>query len=427
MTKQTLLYKAGAVVSTVSLLATSFATIASAEVSGAAGNNTTGADSTNNATITVDQSNFVEQHNSGKVVNEIKLNANTGGNSASKNTGVGDVSTGDIATGVGVTNTLNRNVANVSPCGGCDLDIVASNVKTGADSKNDADVTVEKENVLQQSNNAFIHNNIDQNLNTGDNKANKNTGMGSVSTGDVEALSVVNNRANQNWASMMGGGHGGSLLSAGNDTTGADSDNDASIDVKAQNWMVQTNQAFVLNDADVEVNTGRNDANKNTGVGHVMTGDIATGIGFDTEVNANFLAFDGCCDIELGIGNEKTGADSENDATAEVTTTNTHFQSNCGENELGPSLLGLGFGGWGWFGSDCATVNLVDGDLNTGDNATNKNTADAVDSGDVEAAVEVQTKENENVIGQSLIDMPDVELGDLGNGAWWMLWFGVNS
>lgn len=401
------LYKAGAFISTVALLANSFVGLAAAEVVGTGVNNTTGADSTNEVKIDLDQTTFVDQNNYGSVVNDINLNANTGGNSASKNTGEGHVTTGDIATGVGVSNLLNRNVADVEACGGCDFDILAANEKTGADSENKAKVEVDKTTTVQQDNTAYIRNYINQDLNTGDNKANKNTGMGSISTGDVESVSLVENAANKNWANIRGG-QGGALLTATNDTTGFDSENKAKIDVDLINWMAQDNHAYITNDADITVNTGRNKANKNTGEGEIETGDIGTGIGFETAANANFLAFDACCDVELGVGNFKTGAESENKSKAELDSTNTVFQSNC-ESEPWWELSILD-----WESNhECGVTNLVHGDLNTGENKTNKNTADGVLSGDVEAAVEVSTDENHNLIGS---DLPDVEWSDFG---WW--------
>jgi len=425
------LYKASSAIATLSLLASSFTGLAAADLTGTAGNDTTGADSHNEAEIKVEQSTFVDQSNQGQVVNKIDLNVNTGGNEANKNTGEGHVETGDILTGVGVSTSLNRNVADLESCGGCELDLWASNNKTGYDSKNEAEIEVVSTKVLEQQNKAEIKNFISQDLNTGDNEANKNTGMGTVSTGSVVSVSLVANSANKNIASV-GGGNGSSdpTLTAVNDTTGADSKNEAEIEVTLSDWVVQSNWADIFNDADVYVNTGGNEANKNTGEGHVETGDIDTGIGFDTEANANFLAYDGCCDVELAVGNEKTGADSDNEAEAELETVNTIFQGNCTEEYgLGDNLFGL-FGGrpGGQHHRNCGVLNLVYGDLNTGDNEANKNTADGIDSGDVEAAVEVNTQENENVLGSSLMDWPDIEWGELPeDGGFWWLFFGFSA
>ncbi len=427
---QKFIYKASTAISTISLLTWSFAGMAGATVTGTAGNDTTGADSNNEANIDVQQSTFVDQQNQGTVVNKIDLNANTGGNTANKNTGEGSISTGDVKTGTSLSTTLNKNAADIDPCGGCDLDLYASNEKTGADSNNETSIEVDKATVLEQDNNAHIKNEIFQDLNTGDNEANKNTGMGSITTGGVESVSVVNNKANKNMASVghNGGGAGDPTLTAGNDTTGADSNNQAHIDVSKADWVVQSNYADILNDAEILANTGWNEANENTGEGAIETGDIYTGVGFDTMANANFLAYDGCCDVELAAGNFKTGADSNNETSAELTTLDTIFQGNCAEEDgvAQPDILG----GHHHHGLECGVANLVFGALNTGENTTNENTADGIDSGDVEAGVEVTTQENENVLGNTGWDWPDVEW-DASNlpdsGSWWMLFFGFSA
>jgi len=419
MTKK--LYRAGAIISTFSLLATQFVGLAGATATGTAGNDTTGADSNNKVSIDVEQGTYVGQYNSGMVVNEITLNANTGRNKANKNTGEGDVTTGDVSTGVGISNSLNRNVADIDNCGGCDLDLNVSNMKTGADSRNGAEINVAKTSRIDQTNTANIVNNVKQNLNTGDNMANKNTGIGDVSTGDVESYSVVANQANENVANT-GTGSGTAVLTATNDTTGADSKNKVEVNVALTNWMVQNNRANVVNNALINANTGRNEANKNTGEGSVKTGDVGTGIGFDTSTNSNFLAFDGCCDVELGGENLKTGADSKNLSETNLVSQNTVFQNNCG----GDFHLGI-LMDRPWQHGPCGVVNLVNGNLNTGDNSTNRNTSDGVDSGDVEVAVEVATQENQNTIGNPVWDVPGVEVGDLSGSSWWMLFFGISA
>jgi hypothetical protein len=404
-------------------LATSFTGVIGATVTGTAVNDTTGADSKNEVKIDVDQATYVTQENKGTVVNEINLNANTGKNEANKNTGVGEVKTGDIATGVGVSTSMNLNVADVQGCGGCDLDLYAGNEKTGADSNNKAKIDLDKSVILEQSNYSYVKNNVDQKLNTGNNEANKNTGMGDISTGDIESVTLVDTLANKNMAEVGASGNGTAVLTAVNDTTGYKSDNKALIDVDLQNWATQKNFGYILNDVDVKANTGKNEANKNTGEGHIATGDIDTGIGLANTLNANFLAFDGCCDVELGAANVKTGADSKNKVKADLNSVNGTKQSNCEEEKRYHFFSFWNRG----HQPKCGVTNLVYGDLNTGKNETNKNTADGIESGDIGAAVEVETQENKNVLGSPVWEWPEVELGELPEGAWWMLFFGVSA
>ena len=90
----------------------------------------------------------IEQNNDANINNIIHVNANTGGNSASKNTGDGSVNTGDINGSINIFNSVNGNGLNSLgfDCDGLcvvDLDISVSNTNTGADSDNEASINVE--------------------------------------------------------------------------------------------------------------------------------------------------------------------------------------------------------------------------------------------------------------------------------------------
>jgi hypothetical protein len=407
--KAKLVWKAASAASTLALLLGSMTPLAVAGVDGEASNDTTGAGSYNKSKIEVVQSTLVVQDNQADIDNLVELQLNTGGNKANKNTGAGDVTTGDASLGVAISNQANSNVAEVSDCGGCDMDLSASNEKTGADSGNKAKVEVNQITTLFQDNLSDIDNIVGAQLNTGYNKANKNTGEGSVDTGDIGATVVVENATNENWA-VLGGGMGGDglSLSAGNDTTGADSYNKAKVEAFLDTLITQSNEADVDNLVELQANTGFNKANKNTGEGDVETGDINVGVGLSNLLNSNFAAFDGCCDVEFDTSNEKTGADSTNKAKAYFFSLFDIFQTNGGEGGV---------------------TNIVGGKLDTGHNKTNKNTADANESGDIEAVVQVSTEANENIIGD-LWEMPDmdwdIELPEPGDSmAWWMFFWGI--
>ena len=104
------------------------------------------------------------------------------------------------------------------------------NDTTGADSDNTAEVAVENDLTILQQNDLRITNNITVSSNTGENSASKNTGDGSVSSGDASAGASVSNVGNTNTLSLTGG-MGGDSMDASNSTTGAESDNDAKVDV----------------------------------------------------------------------------------------------------------------------------------------------------------------------------------------------------
>lgn len=409
-----LIQKATSIAASAVLFGSTFAPVAFASVdevaangiSGVATNNTTGADSTNHSSIVLNQDTTVVQNNAADITNNVNLKLNSGKNNANKNTGEGIVVSGDISSGVAISNTANTNVADLQSCGGCDMDIVVGNVKTGADSDNGAKVKLNKTNSIFQNNAAVVDNNIDVNGNTGKNNANKNTGGGSVESGDLTGTAIVENNLNQNFASLAGG-EGTASITALNDTTGADSSNWTKVKANFNNVVTQTNLADIDNNVDLDLNSGKNDANKNTGWGMVTTGDVAAGVALNTTANANFLAFNDCCDITFDTGNTKTGYGSDNSAKAKLYNALAAFQTNATQED-----------------------NNVDGDLDTGKNETSKNTNDDIVSGDVEAVAQVESDSNHNVLGS--VEAPDMDWdiefpGNAGNAAWWMMWLGHSA
>lgn len=159
-------------------------------------NSNTGADSSNTATVSVENDATIDSTNNADINNTININANTGGNSASQNTGDGSVSTGNITGSVSIQNSGNENGVFDSVVGincSSDCDFSASNSNTGANSDNDASVSVDNDLDINVENNANVDNNVDADLNTGDNSADKNTGDGSVKTGDIDFdVSIIN-------------------------------------------------------------------------------------------------------------------------------------------------------------------------------------------------------------------------------------------
>jgi len=71
-------------------------------------NDTTGADSTNNATTTNNNSTDIAVNNNGTVNNNLVINADTGHNSATRNTGNANITTGDVNVAANVMNILNN-------------------------------------------------------------------------------------------------------------------------------------------------------------------------------------------------------------------------------------------------------------------------------------------------------------------------------
>ena len=168
-----------------------------------ASNSNTGADSDNDATVTINNVVDINSQNNANIYNTITINANTGNNSADKNTGDGSVNTGDINGSVNISNDINGNTLNSVGinCGGLcnyNFDISTSNSNTGANSDNDASVDVNNDIDITQNNDLNINNNVNADLNTGGNSADKNTGDGSVKTGDINFGVNINNQGNEN-------------------------------------------------------------------------------------------------------------------------------------------------------------------------------------------------------------------------------------
>src|SRR4030066_274101 len=131
-------------------------------------NSNTGADSTNDATVNINNNTSVSSSNTATINNNISIWANTGNNSADKNTGDGSVSTGDITGGVKVINTGNMNGTFDSILSlNCSCDFSAGNSNTGAYSNNEANVKISNDINITVNNEAHDDNNVDADLTHG--------------------------------------------------------------------------------------------------------------------------------------------------------------------------------------------------------------------------------------------------------------------
>ncbi len=191
-----------------------------------AGNENTGFDSSNISSANVNNALDIDNDNNAEVLNNIKIANNTGDNTSGYNTGSGSVQTGDVNTELSVSNLLNQNligdtifffIVNVagqwsgenllSPYlgivnNGCDSEnvcnLAASNENTGAESENTATVDASSLIDIDNENEGVLSNNISITANTGDNKADYNTGNGNITTGDSNVLANIANIMNVN-------------------------------------------------------------------------------------------------------------------------------------------------------------------------------------------------------------------------------------
>lgn len=192
--------------------------------------------SDNDANITNDNNTIVDQNNFAEINNNLILDAQTGDNSTSNNTG-GDstITSGNTDVTASLLNVVNNNLAgnmwlvlineagnwvgkllgapegsNIASSQGTELrvdndgQIYATNSGNGTGSDNNADVSKTNNNTASQTNNAQINNTLDLSVNTGGNTASNNTGGNSnITTGDATIVANLVNFVNNN---IMGNG-----------------------------------------------------------------------------------------------------------------------------------------------------------------------------------------------------------------------------
>jgi hypothetical protein len=162
-----------------------------------------GADSENKAKLNLDSKTTVAQNNNADITNKINADSTSGDNNADRNTGgVTSISTGNAWTGVAVKNEANSNWANVGGDGdGSSVAVLING--NGTKSDNNVDLYLDRDMTLQQYNDSDINNWINAGANTGDNKADKNTGGEvSIETGWAKTAVLADTSANFNWADV---------------------------------------------------------------------------------------------------------------------------------------------------------------------------------------------------------------------------------
>ena len=349
-------------------------------------NSNTGSDSTNTIDITDETNTETTVANNARIRNTINADAITGQNEANENTKGANILTGDanvLATVVNVANTtvLNANlgiaVVNIfgnwfgdllyggqsllaGAGGGTQADVSAQNNQTGSNSDNTIDVTIEQNHETNIDNDADINTVLNANVDTGTNRANRNTVGGNIQTGD--GFLALHSRAIANLTGISDGAGLSVNVLGGNNTTGVDSENRINANVNNERVVNITNTANVSTLFPASINTGNNEASDNTVGGNIETGDAAANISIQNLLNQLMLALGTNLDLAgLGTGgsvhihadlmNYLTGSDSVN------------------ENNLGVvhgALLNMF--------NNAFVNNLVDLILNTGGNIANRNT-----------------------------------------------------
>ncbi len=181
---------------------------------------------------------------------------------------------------------------------------------------------------------------------------------------------------------------------------GADSVNTTTIARQQATNVVQSNNADINNDVNVDADTGDNEANKNTGgaVG-IDTGDATVAVSVLNQANSNSVDLDNCdCEGDVEVLISDNGADSVNTAAVATLDTTLVVQENNADID-----------------------NDIKTDADTGDNEANKNTGGdiLVETGDATITIGVSTKANGNSasIGGGQTSGSLLSARILGNGA----------
>jgi hypothetical protein len=193
------LKRIGAGVATTALLALSVAPAAFAEDNVFLGGN--GAFSDNTAHVSNNNSSSVVQRNDTNISNDVNNRLSTGGNHASFNTG-GSVTiySGAANASTSISNEAGSNVANLSNSCGCSSS--GANVAVsgnGAFSSNNVSVSNWNRDKFVQDNKTYFKNEVLNNISTGKNYADFNTGTDVVIySGDANAYTGIHNAAGSN-------------------------------------------------------------------------------------------------------------------------------------------------------------------------------------------------------------------------------------
>ena len=280
----------------------------------AGANLNTGAGSDNGIGVDSTGSDNTSINNSATDTNKADVVGNTGGNTQNKNTGASGVITGDA--NIGVTQVINDNTATINGTAGLNVlgydgnydgdlnlgfgsdtasltgesgpaSIRAINNGTGSDSTNSIDIDTQTKEINEVQNDGLINNILDLAAITGQNEASKNTGDGSIATGDASVAATLVNLLNTTvingslWvtvADIFGdlngnivlpdligltallGNNSDLLVNAVNEETGSDSVNTIDIGITDETVTEVNNDAEITTTVDVEAITGQNNA-----------------------------------------------------------------------------------------------------------------------------------------------------------------------
>src|SRR3989344_2297955 len=264
-------------------------------------------------------------------------------------------------------------------------DFSAVNQNTGFSTTNTVTATGVDTFSQVNLNTEVVTNTATSTTDTGNNTSDNNTGDGSAMSGLLNILGIFSNQLNLNVSTQSSGWWTGQF-DAENNTTGSESENDASATYVSTATISNTNDASIDNGVEVDANTGSNSADNNTGDGEAESGNATSTTTQSNTANGNALIVEGNTlnDFFMGFSqNLMTGFSSTNNAN--TVAVNTFDLTN--ENTAG-------------FTNDSTTT------LNTGDNTASGNTGSgSVDGGNASGMATITNDANVNALEVDLSGM----------------------
>ena len=250
-----------------------------------------GSGSDSEVNLDVSSTTQVEQVNNSNIENNVASVSNTGGNSVSDNLGDSQVATGNISEDLSIENNVNYSSTSID-C--CPEEVSATIANNGADSQNDITVISSSLSTTSIDQSAGIVNDIEGNINTGENIASSNLGDVAIETGNIHVSGgITNSPINTSYVST---GLGGLEYSAAIFGNGAGSVNLLKLYAENDNNIIVHGKSSIENLVSWNLNTGRNTASDNNGDVSIKTGDIFLDLFIENIANIGGVKA-GCCDF----------------------------------------------------------------------------------------------------------------------------------
>lgn len=245
--------------------------------------------------VVVEQTNntTVEQTNQTSVNNDVQVEAQTGANTASGNTGETTVETGDINTQVDISNTVNDSVVDTPCCSTQGNNTQVLITGNGGDSTNIAAVTTTNATIVTINQQAEIKNFISGSAVTGRNTVSDNQGNVLINTGTVHASVNLINKANNGNITVAQNQAGDTLLKIAGNGEGSNNTIAYSTNNSANVYIDELSD--IVNRIGFELITGENKADDNNGDVTIKTGDVYLTVNVENETNKDIVVVD-CCD-----------------------------------------------------------------------------------------------------------------------------------